>query len=182
MAVIKGAKIAKRILIIAVILIVGILLYKLITAGPAIQPTANNIIKLRSATNPLDKAKIVSSTDNFIEKIGNDKLSEQWSKIINCVNEGCHDTKYFDFLIVLFTQYKDKIPQSDLLMNLLAVQRYWGTDEVVTFSKSMTFVDEEIEKSHSQSLEKKWAEIIECNNQCADKNSLFLSLIQLIIS
>ena len=182
MATVKGVKVVKKVLILAVIIIAAFLLYKLLTAGPAVKPTANNIIKLRSAANPLDKAKIVSSTDNFIKKMNNKEVSEQWDKLISCINEGCSDNKYFDFLIVLFTQYKSKLPREDLLMNLLAVQRYWDSDEVVTFSKAMSYVDEEIGKTHSQSLEKKWQAIVDCNNQCPEKNSLFLEMIQLIIT
>ena len=182
MATIKGVRIAKRILILAVIVLVVVLVYKFLTAGPAVKPVANDIIKLRSATNPLDKAKIISSTDNLIKKMNNKEVTAQWDVITECINKGCSDNKYFDFLIILFTQYKDKIAQSDLLMNILAVQRYWRTDEVVTFSKAMSYVDEEIGKSRSSTLKNKWKEVIECNNQCAKNNDLFLQLIQLVIT
>ncbi len=178
----KGVKTVKRILIIAVVLVLIIVVYKLLTAGPAIKPITNNIIKLRLANNPLDKAKIISSTDNLVNKINNDDVKSQWSEIIDCVNKGCSDKKYFDFLIVLFNQYGDKLARSDLLLNLLAVERYWGTDEVITFSKAMSFVDDEISRSHSKSMKDKWDELVKCNNQCEKENDLFFELIQLIVN
>jgi hypothetical protein len=182
MAEVKAMKLAKKIFIISIILLVGILLYKIVSSEPAIKPLANNIISLKFTENPLEKAKIVSSTDNLIKRIENKEISKQWEGITKCITESCPDKRYFDFLIVLFTQYKKEIPRSDLILNILAIERYWGTEEVITFSKAMTYTDEEIEKLQSRTIKKKWEEVLLCNNICQNKSDLFLDLIKNIIA
>ncbi len=182
MALVKGVKIVKRVLILLLIIAVIFFIFKLVIAGPAIKPIASNAIQLRFEGDQLKKAKIISSTDSLIKKTNNKDVIEQWEKITSCLNEGCEDYQYFNFLIILITDYREEIPNSNLLMNILAVQRYWGTEEVIKFSKAMSFADEEIEKMQNREIKKKWEQAVACNNDCPDKNTLFLKLIQLIIN
>lgn len=182
MATVKGVKIAKRLIVLTVLVIIIFFAYKFITAAPAVKPIASNIVQLKSQTNPLDKAKIVSSTDNLVRDLSNQEVQEQWDLITKCINTGCTDKRYFDFLIILTTQYQDEIANSELLLNILAVQRYWGTDDVIMFSKAMSHVDEQIEQTQSRTLKKKWEEIISCNNECPESSDLFLGLIHALVN
>jgi len=182
MAIIKGAKIAKRVITLLIILAVIIVGYKFLTNEPGIKPITENIIKLRITENPLDKAKIISSTDNMITKLESDEVKERWNQLTKCLNKECSDTQYFNFLIILFSQYPEKLAKTDLLLKILAIQRYWGTEEVVEFSKAMSYVDEEIQKMPSNTVKKKWQNVIDCNNLCDKKNDYFLELIQSVLN
>ncbi len=182
MAAVKGVKTVKRVLILIVIIIIAIVVYKLITAGPAIKPVADNVIRLRSVSDPLEKAKLVSETDSLVADMEKKEVSERWQQITNCLNQGCNDKQYFDFLIVLFTKYQSEMAKSNFLLNILAVQRYWDAADVITFSKAMSYVDEEIEAMQRNDLKKTWTRIVECNNECAENNSLFLELIRQVLA
>ena len=166
------------ILFIVLIVTVAYLLYPMFAknVGPQI---ILNIIKLRTESQTLSRSQLITETDDMVKSTKDRSLMGEWSTLTQCLPQGCPDDDYLNF-IGLVTQQMD-IPNRDLIQNIIITYRYWGTDEIVRFSKAMTAVTRSIEDTYSRSLEEKWKGIIECDGKCAEKNDLYFQAIEIAV-
>lgn len=183
MAMLKGVN--KALLISAGILAVLILIVisaTFFTSSAPLEPVILNTISLRNVEDNVQRAQLISAIDEQVSDVENAALSEQWAKVTRCLGSGCPDSAFFDTIFVATSEYPSSIPNSDLIMNVLFVNRYWGDEErIVEFSKSMTAIDSALPELDNRKAERAWSKVVECNNECEEKNDLYFEMIHSLI-
>ncbi len=156
--------------------------FKILGSNAPINPIISDTIDLRNAEDPVRKAQLITELDDLVQQAENEDVSEQWSRMTSCLATSCPDEAYFDMILVTVAVYENKIPQSALLINLIATNKYWGDPEqVIEFSKAMSTADEQVNELDSRNAAKIWSEIVACNAVCPERNDLFFDLINVIV-
>ncbi len=163
------------IIIIAAIVIVFISLQ----GPPPVQELVLEVIELRYAGDePIKKAGRIAKIDSYVERMDNEDIEDAWNGLESCLQGQCVDDDYFNFLYVIFTEERESIKNSEILINLIRINRYWGSEDVIEFSKSLSMVNDAIEEMDKKEIEKNWEKIVECNHACENENDLFFDLIK----
>lgn len=165
------------------ILLFGIIVVaKILGSDAPIKPIILNGIELRNADDPVQKAELVSLLDELVQQAENEDLSDQWYRMTKCLSDGCPDGAYFDLVLATAAIYEEDLPQSPILINLIATNKYWSDPEqVVEFSRAMTLADDQVHELKSRRADSVWSDIVECNAVCDEKNDLFFELIEIIV-
>lgn len=163
--------------IILLIVIVGILsLWKGDSTGDLIL----NVISLRKApTDVVKRSTLISTTNEMISSLGNKRIKGDWDTLSECMQKGCTDIDYYNFLITVVTQ--KKVANGDLIYNLILVNKYWGTAEIIDFSQALTKVDKAVSDLGSREVTKAWQAIVACDGKCVEKDDLFFQMIKTIV-
>lgn len=184
MAMLKGVN--KLLLVVVGVLAVLILMVVAATffaSNPVAEPIIINSINLRNVQDPVNKAQIISAVDELVAEADNANLNEQWSKMTACLGQKCPDDAFFDTVFVTTSEFPNSVRDSDLIMNVLFVNRYWGDEErVVEFSKSLSSVDGKVSALGDRKVERAWAKIVECNGDCAEKNDLYFDMVLSVLN
>ena len=139
-----------------------------------------NVVALRKGTAEVVKrSALITQTDEIVNNLGNKRIKNEWEGLSQCMTKGCTDIDYYNFLVTVITQ--KKVKNGELLYNLILVNKYWGTSEIIDFSQALTKVNEEVEKLGSREVSKKWGQVIECDGKCTEKDDLFFDMIKLIV-
>jgi len=147
---------------------------------PELIPT---IVKLyQDRDNSVEKAKDITKIDEIVTDTDNTEITDAWLSMLDCLKEKCVPDDYFNFIMIVINEKGHEIKYSNLLTNILITQRYWGTENIVEFSKALTAATKDIEALHNKEVSAKWQEIIECNGECPEKNDLFFQTIGLLTS
>ncbi len=155
----------------------------LLGSDTPIRPIIHNGIALRSADDPLVRARIITDLDDLILNTDNLDLKDQWDRMMQCLSTACPDEAYLDLVLVTVASYEEELPESPLLINLIAVGKYWGDEEhLLEFSKALTMASDQIDEIGSKNTRKQWQQIIDCNGSCPEKNDLLFTLIDTIVS
>ncbi len=137
------------------------------------------IVKLYQHTdNSVEKAKDITQIDDIVTDMDNTAITDAWLSMLDCLKEQCVPDDYFNFVMIVINEKSHKIKHSDLLTNILVTQRYWGTENIVDFSKALTAANADIDALHNKAVSDKWKEIVACNGVCPEQNTLFFELIQ----
>lgn len=180
MAVLKGVN--KALLVsaaILAILILIVILATMITTGPSVEPIILNTISLRNVEDPVTKAQLISVLDELVADTQNAPINEQWGRVTSCLGQKCPDDAFFDTIFVVASEYSPTLPNSELVMNILFVNRYWNDDEkVVEFSKSLSAIDAAVPLLNDREVERDWNKVVECNNACSEKNDLYFEMLR----
>ena len=169
-------------LIIVGILIVLVTIVTIISLrrGDGTNELILNIIGLRKApTDVVKKSVLITQTNEMVKRFGNSRIKNEWEGLADCMKKGCTDVDYYNFLITVITQ--KKVAHGELLYNLILVNKYWGTSEIIDFSQSTTVVNKEVENLGSREVSKKWIEIIQCDGKCQEKDDLFFQMIKMVV-
>lgn len=181
MAVAKG--VGKFIAVIGIVLIViiGVIIVSQVAGGePPVKSIVLKSIELRGNQDSVRRAQIISSLDTLIAEAEDPNLDEQWARMTECLANSCPDDAYFDIIFVTINDHQTDIKNADLLLNLLVVNRYWGTEDVVEFSKSLSEVDSQITELDNRKAKSSWEDVVKCNNECAEKDDYYFELIRTI--
>ncbi len=183
MTVAKGlGNVALSVVGIVILLIAVLVGAKVLGSNAPVKPIINYGIELRSTDDPVRKAELVSLLDELIQQAENEDLSDQWFRMTKCIAQSCPDDAYFDLVLVTAAVYEKHLPQSDVLINLIATNKYWSDPEqVIEFSKAMTLADEQIAEMKNRRAENIWDDIVDCNAECPERNDLFFELIGVIV-
>lgn len=147
---------------------------------PELIPT---IVKLyQDRDNSVEKAKDITKIDEIVTDIDNTEVTDAWLSMLDCLKETCVPDDYFNFIMIVINEKGHEIKYSNLLTNILITQRYWGTENIVEFSKALTAANTDIEALHNKAISSKWEEVVECNGVCPEKNDLFFQTIGLLAS
>jgi len=139
-----------------------------------------NIVSLRKGpTEVVKRSALITRTNEIIDDIGNKRIKSEWDGLADCMTKGCTDIDYYNFLVTVITQ--KNVKHGDLLYNLILVNKYWGTAEIIDFSQATTNVENEVKNLGSREVSKKWSEIIQCDGKCDDKDDLFFQMIKLVV-
>ncbi|GEM_PF-2231180 len=165
-----------------IILAIGIILAYFVLKGPQpYVPLILDVISIRSVgNNSIEKAKIIDDMDNHITKIQNKDVINKWDELTNCFEAGCSDETIFDFILSILISHPKKITNAKLMADIIVVGRFWGSGEVLKFSKALTASNEAIESISSKEIDRKWEQIVACKGICADNNNLIFDEIRLI--
>jgi len=182
MAVAKGVGKIVAIVGIILIVIIGIIIVSQIAGSDT--PVKSIILKtidLRGASeDSVKRAQMISSLDTVVSKVDDPNVEEQWGKMTECLATACPDDAYFDMIFVATNDHQTDIKNADLLLNLLVVNRYWDSEDVVEFSKSLSEVDTQIQNLQNRKAKGAWDDIVECNNECDERNNYYFELIRTI--
>ncbi len=138
-----------------------------------------NVIELRSEQQTLVRSQLISRTEDLVQETGSRAVQSEWGALSDCIGGTCEDTNYFNFIQTVV--HETSIPHSALLTNIIATYKYWGTDQVVLFSRAMTEVNEGIGQLYSRTAQETWKKIVACDGQCGEENELYFSLIKSIV-
>ena len=142
---------------------------------PDLIPT---IVKLYQHTdNSVEKAKDITKIDEIVTDIDNTAVTDAWLSMLDCLKEKCVPDDYFNFIMIVINEKSHDIKYSNLLTNILITQRYWGSENIVEFSKALTAANTDIDALHNKAASDKWDEIVACNGVCPEKNALFFELL-----
>ncbi len=140
-----------------------------------------NTVNLRSPTlGTVERSNLVSLTDDLVRSLGNSKVSESWSRLIECFDTGCSDPEYFGFVYTLASE--EEVPHRVLLVNIIITQRYWGTDEnILTFSRALTDVHKGVSDLRSSKVNEAWENVVDCDGTCPERNDQFFTLVKEVV-
>lgn len=165
-----------------ILLFAIVVLAKVLGSDAPIKPIILHGIELRNTDDAVQKAELVSLLDDLVQQAENDDLSDQWYRMTKCLSDGCPDDAYFDLVLATAAIYEEDLPQSPVLINLIATNKYWGDPEqVVEFSRAMTLADDQIRELKSRRADTVWSDIVECNAVCDERNDLFFELIGIVV-
>jgi hypothetical protein len=165
------------VVVVAVAVIAGVLV-----SEPPVKGIIDKSIELRKATEPVERSNLISALDDLVLQADNQDVRDQWDRMMQCLAASCPDEAYLDMVLVTVAQFEDQIPESAVLINIIATAKYWGNPEhLLDFSKAMSMANEQIELLDNRKVEKLWQLVVECNNACPEKNDLYFELIGTIV-
>ncbi len=166
---------------IILILAAVVIVLSVLTKEPPVKPILTKSIELRNASDPVRKARLITDLDSLIAKSKNENLISQWGRMTECLSTRCPDEAYFDVVLITLAEYPEDVSQSELLINVIAVNKYWGDSEhLLEFSKSLSSATDLVGELKSKNARKIWDQIVACNGVCAQKNDLFFELIKTV--
>lgn len=167
--------------IVIVVLAVFVIL-KVVRSEPPVVPLIYKSIDLRHAENPVDRANLITNIDDLVVDLNSKEVKDQWDRMMQCLSTSCPDEAYLDMVLVIVANFEADIPKSDVLINVIATNKYWGNNEhLLEFSKALSMANEQVQLLDDRKAEKLWEQIVECNNSCAEKNNLYFDLIRTIV-
>jgi len=161
------------------VLITAVAILLSFTGGPDQTPDLiPTIVKLyQHKDNSVEKAKDITKIDEIVTDMDNTAVTDAWLSMLDCLKEQCVPDDYFNFIMIVINEKSHDIKYSNLLTNILITQRYWGSENIVEFSKALTAANADIDVLHNKAISNKWDEIVACNGVCPEKNDLFFGLL-----
>ena len=183
MAVQRGfSSVIFAILGIVIVVVAVAVIASVLTAEPPVKGIIHKSIELRKAVEPVERSNLISALDDLVTEADNQEVKDQWDRMMQCLSTSCPDEAYLDMVLVTVAQFEEEIPESAVLINIVATAKYWDNAEhLLDFSKAMSIANEQIEMLENRKAEKLWQEIVECNNKCPEKNDLYFDLIGTIV-
>jgi hypothetical protein len=178
----------KRLLtwIIALAFLIGIVISVFNAIGFAPSPSGliESTIKLRGMTEAVPRAALITEMDKNVQAIENSAITAHWALLSGCVaSNSCTQDDYFDFLLIIAMEEPDDVPNSELITNLITVNRYWGQPEhIIEFSKALTAANDQVRALQMQAIDGKWQETVRCDGKCPEYHALFFELVRLLIA
>ncbi len=167
---------------ILIIVVAVVVIMKVMRNEPPVKGIIYKSIELRKAVEPVERANLISSLDDLVAEADNQEVRDQWDKMMQCLSTSCPDEAYLDMILVTVAAFEQDIPESAVLINIIATAKYWGDAEhLLDFSKAMSMSNEQIEALQDRKAEKLWQQAVECNNACPEKNDLYFELIGTIV-
>jgi len=172
------ASVVGIIIILAAVLVIA----KVMGSDAPIKPLIYKSIELRDATDPLNKADLITSLDNLVVQAKNDEVTNQWDRMMQCLATSCPDEAFLDMVLVTVAAFEMDIPESAVLINIIATAKYWNDSEhLLDFSKALSIANEQVDDLESRKARKIWDDIVECKGTCPEKNDLYFDLIKNIV-
>lgn len=165
------------ILVVAVIIIINV-----VRSPPSVKDLIGKSIDLRKATDPVDRANLITALDDLVAQSKSVEVQEQWERMTQCLATACPDEAYLDMVLVTVAAFEQDVPESALLINVIATAKYWGDAEhLLDFSKALSIANEQVKTLEDRKVEKAWEKIVECNGVCPEKNDLYFDVISAIV-
>ena len=144
----------------------------------------SKVIELRTASKDNDLVKtaaLVTDLKLYIENLDDtSNLITPWQRLVSCSYGGCDDFVFVDMIDAIATEDLDHIDHKTV-HSLVETYQYWDGKNTVLFSVSLTKTNEEILRYNGGTISK-WNEMIGCNGNCDNFNTLFFDLVEFIIS
>jgi hypothetical protein len=178
----------KRVLtwVIAIAFIVGLVFFLFDAFGekPSAQQLMLQTITLYSTNDTVQRAGLITEMDRTVHALGNGGIIAQWNILADCIaGSACTQDDYFDFLLMIANELPGEVPHSDLVVNTITANRYWGdSSRIIEFSKSLSEANNQVEALQLKTVRNKWQEIIYCDGRCREFHPLFFEFIRLLLS
>lgn len=177
---------AKNVVIssIGILVIVGAIITVawLLAAPSPYAPLILDAIQIRGVgNNSIEKARIVDDMDKNIARVNEKGILDKWDSLTECLNSGCSDDELFDFILSVVISKPDKVMHSKLVADVIVAGRFWGSEDILKFSKAVTASNEGVAAINSKDVDKKWEQIVLCDGVCTEKNDLVFEEIGLIV-
>ncbi len=170
--------------ILGIIIIVAavMIIVKVVSSEPPVKPIIYKSIELRKAADPVDRANLISNLDDLVAESDSAEVKDQWDRMTKCLSTACPDEAYLDMVLVTVAAFEKDIPESALLINIIATAKYWGDPEhLLEFSKALSIANEQVKESQDRKVENAWDDIVKCNNACPEKNDLYFDVITAVV-
>jgi hypothetical protein len=170
--------------IIGIIILVAtvVIIVNVMSDEPPVKQIILKSIELRKAADPVDRAGLISDLDDLVADSDSAEIKDQWDRMTKCLSTACPDEAYLDMVLVTVATYESDIPESALLINIIATAKYWGDPEhLLDFSKALSIANEQVAETENRKVEKAWEEIVKCNNSCPEKNDLYFDVIAAVV-
>ena len=145
---------------------------------PELIPTIASLYQHKA--DSVTRAKDITKIDEIVTDLDNPEITDAWMSLLDCLKENCLADDYFNFIMIIINEKSSDIKYSNLLTNILITERYWGTENIVEFSRALTAANTDIDALHNKEASDKWQDIVECNGACPEKNDLFFDMIQIL--
>lgn len=166
---------------IIIILVAVFAIASMLGSNAPVKPIIAKTIQLKQATEPVEKAKLITDLDDLITQTENKELKDQWDRMMGCLSTSCPDEAFLDMVLVTVANYEQELPESALLINIIATAKYWGNQEhLLEFSKALSMANDQVDELQNKNARKQWQQIVECNGTCPEKNDLFFNIIETI--
>lgn len=167
---------------IVIVAVAAVLVVSVFAGDPPAKELILKDIELRNSKDALDRASLVTNLDNLVLDADNDAVTEQWQRMLECLSSACPDEAFLDMALVVTSEFESEFDESALLINVIATAKYWGKPEnMLDFSKALSIANDQIEELGLRNAEKTWQDIVECNNECPERNDLYFDLIGSIV-
>jgi hypothetical protein len=118
----------------------------------------------------------------MVKRLESPEVSAQWDSFTGCFSQkACTDDDYFNLILAVSIDQQEVVPHATLIANLITVNRYWGTEQLVDFSKALAAAYDQVEALQVKTVRNKWESIIKCAGTCPEYHALFYDLIRLIV-
>jgi len=141
-----------------------------------------DLIELYKNQKDLVKAAtLITEIDELVAKSRISALEERWETLTLCLaNFDCEADRFFDMIATVSLEgTKYGFENGNLIVQLLTADRYWGTDNVVEFSKAVKYVNDGVQEK-SDKIKQAWQEIVSCDGKCKERTILNLEMIELL--
>ncbi len=167
---------------IVIIVVAVVVIASVLRGEPPAKPLIYKTVELRKASDSLERAELIADIDDLVAESENDEIAEQWGKMMKCLKTSCPDEAYLDMVLVTVAGFENEIPESALLINIIATAKYWDDPEhLLDFSKALSIANEQIDAIDDRKSVKIWDEIVECNGACPEMNDLYFEIILTIV-
>jgi len=151
---------------------------KFLFGNPSVDIIAN-VIELRDVESTVKKADLIAETDDFVDSLGNKNVNAEWISLTECLSQTCSNADFFN--VVQTVAYEERVPNYELIVNLVLTYKYWNGEDVVKFSKALTTVDKQLDVLNIRVVSDAWKKIVECDGTCPNKAQLYFELIGEIV-
>lgn len=172
--------------VIAVAFIVGLVFFLFEALGSEVSPAqlVMDTITLYSTADVVERASLITAMDSAVNGLENDAILAQWNTLTDCIaGNACSQDDYFDFIMMVSLEKRKEIPNSELIVNVVTANRYWGDPEkIIEFSKALSDANSQIEALQLKTVRNKWQEIVYCDGKCPEFHQSFFEFIRLLLS
>jgi len=135
----------------------------------------------KSQRDKVRAATLITDIEKLVAKSRIDAFSERWETLTLCLADfDCKADKFFDMIATVSLEgAKHGFENGKLIVELLTADKYWGTDNVVEFSKAVKYVNDAVQEK-SDKIKQAWQEIVVCDGKCKERTMLNLEMIELL--
>ncbi|MBS3148520.1 hypothetical protein J4219_06540 [Candidatus Woesearchaeota archaeon] len=166
----------------AIVIVTIVIIASLLGSDTPVDYLISKSLELRKAQDPVQRAQLITEIDDIITNADSSELLDQWNRMMGCLATSCPNEAYLDLVLVTTATFEDDLPQSALLINVIATAKYWGDPEhLLEFSRALSMANEDIEELASKKTRNAWQDVVECNNTCPEKDDLLFDLIETLV-
>jgi hypothetical protein len=172
--------------IIAVVFLIALIIsaWQMFKEKPSPAQLMIDAMTLRTTNDTVGRAEIITEMDRQVKMIKSNGITAQWASLSACIAaNSCNQDDYFDFLLMIAVEKPKEAPHSEIIVNAITANRYWGNSEkILEFSKALSDANAQVDDLGLKTVRNKWQEIIQCDGKCPRYHDLFFEFVRLLIS
>lgn len=167
---------------VAIVIVTIVIIASVLGSDTPVEYLISKSIELRKAEDPVQKAQLITEIDDIITNSDSEEMLDQWNRMMGCLGTSCPNEAYLDLILVTTAEFEGELPQSALLINVIAAAKYWGdTEHLLDFSRALSMANEGIDELANKKARNAWQDVVDCNNTCPEKDDLLFDLIEILV-